>query len=327
MGNLWHVKNWFRVGHNISWSLNLHTLGGFLFLSFPNKFFYHQAQEKHKFILNYLRNEMRDIIAKYQDMPKESSSAPSFTEHFIWTLWWQGEDNAPPLVRACLNQMRANANGAELVLISKDNWQEYIDIPDYILSKLDKCWISFAQLSDIIRFLLLERYGGLWLDATVYTASPIPGSCFDLPFYSQHTLPSEMTCWVQNNRYHGFIIGSHPHAKLVSFVKDFFLEYWKTHDTLVDYLMIDYVIMLAYQQFPDIKSEIDSLPWSSERLYDMVTMLNQAYSPLEFDKLKSECLFSKLDWHKKYRLSVAGKETLYSKLTTSPDYSSSTRWK
>lgn len=114
--------------------------------------------------------------------------------------------------------------------------------------------------------------------------------------------------------YHGFIIGSRPHAKLVSFAKEMFLEYWEKHDTLIDYLMIDYIIMIAYLEFPDIKEEIDSLPWSSERLYDMVNMLNRAYDKTEWKNLCNECIFSKLDWHKTYRSKIGNAETNYSYL-------------
>ena len=66
MGNMWHVKNWFRVGHNISWPLNFHTLFGFLGLSLPCRFFFREAERKHAFILSYLRRELPDVIEKYR---------------------------------------------------------------------------------------------------------------------------------------------------------------------------------------------------------------------------------------------------------------------
>ena len=72
--------------------------------------------------------------------------------------------------------------------------------------------------------------------------------------------------------------------------------------------------MVAYRNFPDIKEEIDNLPYSSERLYDLVHLLSKPYSDIEFEKLQKECMFSKLDWHKKYKTSIKGKETFYSHL-------------
>ncbi len=310
MSNMWHVKNWFRVGKNISWALNFHTLFGFLFLTKPTKFFYKQAEKKHEFVLSYLRRELKDVIDEYKDYREVEPAKNIADNRIIWTLWWQGEKNAPPLVKACINSMKRNANGANVIVITKDNYNNYVDIPDYIMTKREKDWISFAQFSDIIRFLLLEKYGGLWLDSTIYVAQKIPREYFERPFFSQHTHWAQ-TCFVQHNLYHGFSIGSYPHAKLVSYAKQMFLKYWETHDTLIDYLMIDYIIMLAYQTYPDIKAEIDSLPYSSERLYDLVKVLNKPYDESYFLKLKEDCIFSKLDWHKKYKTIIKGKETFY----------------
>lgn len=317
MSNMWHVKNWFRVGKNISWALNFHTLFGFLFLTKPTKFFYKQAEKKHEFVLSYLRRELKDVIDEYKDYREVEPAENIADNRIIWTLWWQGEENAPPLVKACINSMKKNANGANVIVITKDNYENYVTIPSYIFDKHEKGYICNAVLSDIIRFHLLEKYGGLWLDATILVSSPISREYYGFIFYSQHTKPQEMTCWVQNNAYHIFVIGSQPHAKLVSFTKDMFLEYWKTHNTAVDYLCTDYFFYLAMQEFPEIKAEIDSLPYSSERLYDLVKVLNKPYDESYFLKLKEDCIFSKLDWHKKYKTIIKGKETFYKVLLSS----------
>lgn len=314
MGNFWHVKNWFRVGHNISWKLNFYTLGGFLFLSKPSRFFYKLALKKHDFVLSYLEKDLHSVIEDYKKRPEISSSVPE--PHIIWTLWWQGEEKAPTLVKACIESMRRNSNGAKLIVITEKNYKDYVDVPQYIFEKKNKDYICMAVLSDIIRFHLLEKYGGLWLDSTIYVSKPIPPSYFEYTFFSQHTHPVDMTCWVQNNAYHIFVIGSHPNGKLVSFTKNMFLEYWKKHDTAVDYLMTDYSFWIAYQEFPDIKKEIDSLPWSSERLYDLVHLLNEPYDEIEAKSLFSDCIFSKLDWHKKYKMKAKGKQTYFSYITS-----------
>lgn len=313
MSNLWHVKNWFRVGKNISWKLNFHTLFGVMYLYMPNNFSLKESEKKHTFILSFLKSNYKNVIDKYKLKTDEVPSKPE--RRYIWTLWWQGEKNAPPLVSTCLKKMRENANGAEVIVLSKDNYEQYITIPKYIIEKREKGYISFAQLSDIFRFTLLEKYGGLWLDSTVYTSKPIPEDYFEKEFYSQHT-KWQPTCFVQHNLYHGFIIGSQKGGKLVSFVKEIFFEYWKENDTLIDYLLIDYLIMIAYTTFQDIKEEIDNLPYSSERLYDLVKLLNKPYNYDTFKSLTEDCIFSKLDWHKKYKTHKNSKETFYSFITT-----------
>lgn len=291
--------------------LELYSRIAFLYLNdlFKNSFILKIADKKHKLVLNYLETELKDVISKYRLVNEKEVNTSN--ERYIWTLWWQGEDSMPPLVKACNKQLRKNANGAKVILITKDNYNEYIELPEYILEKREKGIISFPQLSDILRFTLLEKYGGLWLDSTIYTSIPISESYFKYPFFSQHTKWSD-TCFVQHNLWHGFSMGSQKGGKLVSFAKEMFFEYWKDHDHLVDYLMIDYIIMLAYINFPDIKAEIDSLPYSSERLYDLVNLLSKEFDNKNFDLLMDECIFSKLDWRKTYETSVKGKETYYS---------------
>ena len=313
MGASWHIRNWFRVGHNISWKLNFHTLFGFLYLYWPNNFFYEESLKKHDIVLSYLNKELDSIIKKYEFKPEIDGNNLNPSRN-IWLLWWQGEGNMPPLIKACVESTRRNANGANVHLITKENCSSYIDIPAYVLEKHEKGYISFANLSDLIRYMLLEKYGGLWLDSTIYTGYPIPEDIFNYNYYIWHTEKAK-TGYVQHDDYHAFIVGSKPHSKLTSFIKDSFIEYWKDHDVIVDYLMMDYLIYIGKQFFPDVREEIDSLPMMSKRIYELKEMLDQPYNETEFKELTTECLFSKLDWHRKYKEKSKGCDTLYSVLT------------
>lgn len=310
MGYLWHVKNWFRVGKEFSWNLSFNTLAGFIGLSkyFQKGFFLKRADKKHEYILSLLEKEFAPLIEKYKTIPE---STEKNKENIIWILWWQGLENAPPLVKACINSSINHKGNAKVIIITKDNINDYIEVPRYIVDLQSEGKMSMANMTDLIRVMLLSKYGGLWLDSTIFTSQDIPSNFFDLPFYSLHT-QYEYNCYVQHNLYHIFILGSVPNGKLVSFVRDLFLEYWKKYDLIIDYFLLDYTLMVAYRNFPDIKAEIDNLPYSSERLYDLVHLLSKPYSDIEFEKLQKECMFSKLDWHKTYKTNVKGQKTYYS---------------
>ena len=309
MGNMWHVRNWLNVGKKFSWKLSFCTLGGFLglFPPFQNKFFFRIADKKHAFILDYLKRDLADVIAGYRNYEESAKETP----HVIWTIWWQGEDNAPPLVNACYDSIRRHAGNAEFRVVTKDNLKDYLDVPDFIIQAKENGTLSMANFADVLRLMLLEKYGGLWLDSTIYLAGEIPEEAFDLPFYSLHT-KWQYNSYVQHNLYHIFVIGGRPESKLISFTRAMFFEYLKKHDTMIDYFMLDYIFYIAYQEFPDIKAEIDSLPYSSERLYDLVHLLDKPFNQAAFDKLCSECIFSKLDWHRNYRGAAKGAKTYYS---------------
>ena len=310
MNTHWLIKNWFRVGHKISWKLSFETLASLLYFvpAFEKESIYKIVQKKHEFVLSYLKEAYSYRIDQYRDI-ENVINVP--TNHYVWVMWWQGEDSAPELVRMCINSIRKNANGAEVVVITKDNFREYADIPEYIIEKHKRGIISFAQLSDIMRVFLISKHGGLWLDSTIYVSQPIPKSIFSKPLYSLHT-SLKKTPFIQNDRIHCFVLGGTPEAKPFMFEKDFLSDYWREQEVIVDYYLLDYSIMLQYFELPDIKEMIDGLDYTSEGLYDLVGILDEPYDKEKLDKILSENIFSKLVWNQKH--DHKEKETNYSYL-------------
>lgn len=89
----------------------------------------------------------------------------------IWSIWFQGRQSAPFVVRECLESWERKNPGWELRCLDASTVLEYIPLDDFI--DLNKRVITFASLSDIIRILLLREYGGVWVDATVYCNQPL----------------------------------------------------------------------------------------------------------------------------------------------------------
>ena len=52
----------------------------------------------------------------------------------IFTLWLQGEDNAPPLVKACFRSVRRHCK-QELVVLDENSVLDYITLPQEIIDK------------------------------------------------------------------------------------------------------------------------------------------------------------------------------------------------
>ena len=311
----WHVKNWFRVGKEISWKLNMETIGTLLYFCpvFKNDLTYKIVQKKHEFVFNFLKKNYPNILNKYKNLPNTKDLDEIPQDRKIWVMWWQGEENAPSLVKHCIDSIRRNANGAEVIIITKNNFKQYADIPDYIIEKNKKGILSFAQLSDIMRIFLLSKWGGLWLDATIYVSKPIPKEIFKMQFYTQHT-SLKKTPFVQNDRIHCFIMGGIPNSKILLYAREFFTEYWKEHNVVIDYYFLDYMLMLAYWNFDDIHKMIDDLPYTSETLYSLVNELSHPYCKETLDKILEDNLFSKLNWHKEYPVTKKSVKTNYAVL-------------
>lgn len=231
------------------------------------------AEYEH-FVFDFLEGEFATLIRKYEQLPNAMASE-SGSKH-IWTLWWQGMNQAPEIVKACLKSQQDNmvSDGFQYTIITKDNWNQYIALPVHIMEKVENGKITLTHFSDIIRAELLKQYGGVWIDATVFCNKRI-----DLEPVSQiytakcSPTPKSLTL----GRWAGFLIGDKKGSKLFSFMSDAFALYWEKYDSLVAYLLIDYIIAIAYKHFPEVKAEFDSIPANQRALWDMLRRLNQKY--------------------------------------------------
>ena len=312
MNTRWLIRNWFRVGHRISWKLSFETLASLLYFipAFQLDSIYRIVEAKHRFVLSYLNDSFSYLLDKYRDKSIEIK----IPEHrYIWVMWWQGEQSAPELVKMCIESIRRNANGAEVVVITKDNFRDYADIPEYIIQKHEKGYVSFAQLSDIMRVFLISKHGGLWLDSTIYVSQPIPEDIFSKPLYSLHT-SYKKTPFVQNDRIHCFVLGGTPGSKPFMFERELLSDYWKSRNVIIDYYLLDYSIMFQYFNLEDIKSLIDNLEPTSEGLYELVSLLDKPYDEVRLESVLSANLFSKLVWNEDWKKTSHGQQTNYSVL-------------
>lgn len=315
MNTRWLIKNWFNIGSKISWKLSFETLIGLLYFIpfFKCDFLYGFIERKHRYILDYLNKNYHYLIKQYQTWQTSIIEDENCNSRIIWVMWWQGEDVAPEIVKMCISSMRRNSNGAQVIVITKDNYSDYIDLPEYILEKQAKGMISFAHLADIIRVFLLAQYGGLWLDSTIYVSQPIPVEIFSKKFYSLHS-NHHKTPFVADDRFYTFVMGARQASALFCFEKDFFLGYCKSNEVMIDYYLLDYSIMFQYFNIPEIKETIDGLEVTSETLYSLVSILNKPFDEAKLKVALDQNLFSKLKWNGSHKLKTHNIETNYAVL-------------
>ena len=128
------------------------------------------------------------------------------TSSIIWVFWWQGKNKMPSLVKKCYRSIISNRGKRKVILITQNNIKEYTTIPDYIYKKVNERKISLTHLSDILRFNLLNNFGGLWIDATIFVNDSLDvfntNKLFTLSGY-----PDEKHFNVSYGRWTGFFIG------------------------------------------------------------------------------------------------------------------------
>lgn len=265
---------------------------------------------KHEAIINFLEKEYATLIKKYS-LSVQSVSHPIIAkkEAPIWVCWWQGESQMPPIVRSCYQSLLENAGEHPVRLITEESIDQYIQIPTYILQKVKKGNISFTHFSDIIRMALLYEHGGLWLDATIYVSRPLKDKIFDSPLFS--VAPNIDTELVSQAKWSGFLLGGYPQEPLFGFVRDFFFEYWKKENRLIDYFLIDYAIYIIRQNSPYINVLLESIP-KHYKIFDMEQNLDKPYDKEYFTQLCHQQTFHKLNYKIKYTTYTADhKQTIY----------------
>ena len=144
-----------------------------------------------------LSEDFADFIQNW----KFSGSNNISTHKYIWVCWLQGKESMPDIVKYCLKSLERNVPyNTEIKLITSTNLKEYVEFPDFIYQKLKVGSLTMTHFSDLIRMALLKKYGGLWIDATVFISSQIPKEYIECDLYSIQNLSSKER---KSNPYYG----------------------------------------------------------------------------------------------------------------------------
>ena len=227
---------------------------------------------------------------------KNNSSALSSKEEtlHVWTCWFQGEENAPALVKVCINRMRAVFGEKNVTVITDENFSDFISLPDYILQKYKRGFISRAHFSDILRIELLYQYGGLWLDSTVFcSCKTVPNYIADSDLFAYKNInltrndinPIVASSW---------LLRAAKAEKIIGKTRELLFEYWKTEKTLANYYLVHIFFAFATEVYSDEWKNVQSFPNTSPHVLQFEFF--EPYSEKRFSQIKSISDFHKLNW-------------------------------
>jgi len=215
-----------------------------------------------------------------------------------WTCWWQGEEQAPEIVKACMESQRRNLpDGVRHVVITQKNYKDYIVLPEYIMDKVESGDIGLPHLADIIRVNLLYKYGGFWMDAEVFVLEPLPETILDYPIYTRN-LP-ETQYYADAMWGIGFMYAQ-PGNKLFRFLSESLFYYFSVNQKLKYYFTLDYMIAVACNLFPDIKAQLDAVPYNNDKAFELERHLSEPFEQGKYDnyvrKTYIQFLSHKVGW-------------------------------
>lgn len=235
-------------------------------------------------------------------------------ENYIWVLWWQGEENAPPLVKACIKSIRKNCGDANVIILDKDNYSEWVYISENLAEKFKTGYFSVTHFSDIIRANILFQRGGLWLDSTIYLTSDIPKEIFEREFYSLKGADINDKS-IANRRWTSFLIGGRAGNEVCKCLSIAFENYWSKHNRSVAYLLLDFCLDAIYDKNIIARNLIDKLPYYEYGIFDMASILKNDFDMADIADFGT---FNKLSWKEDYSSGTSA-DTLYKKILLAND--------
>lgn len=174
----------------------------------------------------------------------------------IWTCWFQGEKEAPMIVKQCLASIRKQAgNGWRVVVITSENIEEYASIPKHIIEKWKQGLITDTHFSDILRCALLVEHGGIWIDATCFLSSRIPDYVFNGEMFCfKHKYRNEDTIGLGS-----WFIFSKKNNPLLRKVLELEADYWLKEKHLDDYFLFHIFFYISKKNYPNIWNGMQSM--------------------------------------------------------------------
>ncbi len=226
----------------------------------------------------------------------------------IWICWLQGIENAPHIVKKCVESIKAHAGDQEVILITNQNLNKYIHLPEYITEKWTNKKISNTHFSDIIRIHLLNEYGGIWIDATVLLTGPVPEYIkqADLFFFQC----PEIGKVIASN----WFIAAKPHNEIIFLVKELLDEYWKKENSLCSYSIFHLFLTMTIRSTQQRESTWKQIPYSYAELSQMLqNELFNHYNPEILQRITNLTTIHKLSY-KPPRENFEKEGTLYQHL-------------
>lgn len=218
-----------------------------------------RVKQFHEKLMNLCEDLFKDF--KFKTAPLRIF-ASHCTKPALFVIWLQ--DKMPKIVKFCLKSMKIK--DFKLVVITEKNVEKYISIPDKIKQAYQNNCICSADYSDYIRIKLLEKYRGIYFDATTLIRNQIPDYVYKKPYwsvkgdYQKNTSPVAMLHYEFGQVY---ALGGWDNT-IYSYVRQLLDYYYSKYDYCFSYYMSYYVFEYVYRHDTMIKFDINHMTNNNE---------------------------------------------------------------
>lgn len=248
--------------------------------------------------MSYLKKYIPFVKSLKAPEPEETDGEQA---HQAFTLWFQGEENAPQIVKLCLKSIRERF-GDDFTILTEKTLYDYINLPDCIREKWKQKKIVAANFSDIVRIELLYQHGGYWFDATDYLTGDVPSEIKKAPFFM----------YVTSDVYfpHMFVQTCFMHSvkkdPLLEMWRKLVHEYWKNEEMACEYFLVHMLLKLLVTHNEEARQLFDRMP---KMTMDATHVLwyrtgNLPYDKDMYDEMCRNAFFQKCSYKKQSKSGV-----------------------
>jgi len=172
----------------------------------------------------------------------------------LYTFWNTPLDSAPPLVQACVTAMtRLHSElPTPLTVLDGASARELVDIPDAVADALEKD--HPAHFSDFVRISVLDRLGGIWVDATCWAPAPLPAAV--APLLTAGALYPRWT----RRQIGNWFIAAVPATPLIRLQRLALQAWWEAGGGIPDYFLYHRIFEVLLDLVPEFHGQWDAAP-------------------------------------------------------------------
>lgn len=245
-----------------------------------------QLKEKQKLGRKY-KNRLEIFDKSYDEKLIHNSSDK------VWVCWFQGMENAPLIVKKCYQSIKKNMSDKEVILLTNDNLNQYVKFPDFILDKWQKGIITDTHMTDLLRLELLIKYGGMWIDATVFcTSDKIPAYFFNSDLFLYQCLKPGRDG--HSTYISSWLMSAKSNNKVLMATRYLCYEYWKKNNKMINYFLLHNFLSMSLEYYDQDWKKI--VPRDNATPHILLLRLFDKYDEKIWQSLKEQSCFHKLTY-------------------------------
>lgn len=234
------------------------------------------------------RRDVARFVAEHVDSIRSTSRSPAADDGPlpVFVYWGTGVATAPALVRRCVAELEHRAPAGSVVVLDESLVHHYVSIPADVQARVRR---DPTKFSNLVRLALLERYGGVWLDATCLLSEPVE------PAVEVHRRSGFFAFRHPERMLSSWFLAARPGNYVVSMLLKAHYTYWRHHERAVHYHVFNMLFEALYLLDERFAAAWDATPeLDGDAPYELQRVMYEPYDEERWQALVGGSFIHKL---------------------------------